>query len=113
VNFLNVVVHFDGLIGVVTRLQAEQPRNQRSVPGGMRFFLLRSIQTGLGAHPFSCLMGTGSLSLGMKGQGYKTVKSTPSSALSKNAWMWLDLQLILQACHYLDCITLDGRLIDG
>jgi hypothetical protein len=37
-NFLYVVVQFDGLISVATRLQAGQPRNQGSILGGMGFF---------------------------------------------------------------------------
>jgi hypothetical protein len=68
-NFLYVVVHLDGLIGIATRLQAGQPRNQGSILGGMRFFSSSQHPDWSGAHPFSCLMGTGSSVPGSNGAG--------------------------------------------
>jgi len=48
---------WDSVVSIVYSLQAEQSMD--SIPLGLRFTV--PVQTGPGAHPASCTMGTGSL----------------------------------------------------
>jgi len=47
---------------------------------GMRFYLLQNIQIDSGAHPASCSISRGTLSLGIKWPGCEPDHSSPSSA---------------------------------
>jgi hypothetical protein len=46
------------LIGIATDYGLNGPRIKKEIPVGVRFFA--HVQTGRGAHPASCIMGTGS-----------------------------------------------------
>jgi hypothetical protein len=64
-------------------------RSRVRVPAGAENFSLHHrVQTGSGAHPASCPMGTryqGAFSLGIKRPGFEADHSPPSSAAFKNA----------------------------
>jgi hypothetical protein len=52
------------------------------------FSLCHGVQTGSGAHPASCSIGTCGSFPGVKWQGRETDHSLPSSAEVKNAWSY-------------------------
>ena len=73
------------MVGIVTKLQAGQPRNRSMIPNNSkRFFLLWSIQTSSGNLPSSCLLGTAALSQGVHGQKFQDDHSLAPSAEVKN-----------------------------
>jgi hypothetical protein len=59
-------------------LRAGRPRDRGSIPGrGERIFPSACVQTGSGAHPASCIMGTGVISPGLKRGRGVTLTSHP------------------------------------
>jgi hypothetical protein len=67
-------------------LRAGRPRGRSSSPGSGKNFL--HVQTGSGAHPASCLVGTGSSSPGLKRPGREANCSPPTSAEVKKLWIY-------------------------
>jgi hypothetical protein len=65
----------DSSVGIVTRYRLDGPGSP--VPVGVRFFT--AVQTGPGAHPASCTMGTGSFP-GVKRPGHGVDHPPTSSA---------------------------------
>jgi len=53
---------------------------------GRYSYLCHYIQTGSGAHPVFCPIGTGGLSLGLKWPGHEAGHSCPSNAKVKDMW---------------------------
>jgi hypothetical protein len=68
-------------VGIATNYGLDSPGIEKKIPVGVRFFA--HVQTGPGAHPASCTMGTGSFP-GVKrpgrGAGRGADHPTPSSA---------------------------------
>jgi hypothetical protein len=63
----------------------DRPIEVRSPAGAEDFSSILCVQTGSGAHPASCLMGTGVLSPGVKARpGCDADHSPPSSAEVEN-----------------------------
>jgi len=66
------------------------------------FFPHHHVQTGSGAHPSSCPMGTRALVSGIRQPGHEADHSPPSSAkVNKNAW----------SCTYTPPIRLNGMVL--
>jgi hypothetical protein len=51
-------------VGIVTRLWAGQPENQRSIPSRNKLILFSNSKTSPGAHPASSTVGTGGKAVG-------------------------------------------------
>jgi hypothetical protein len=73
----------DSSVGIATGYGARRSGDQ--IPVGARFFT--HIQTGPGAHPVSCTMGTGSF-LGVKRSGGGVDHTPPSSAEVTNEYLY-------------------------
>jgi hypothetical protein len=71
---------YDVLVGIATGYGWD---GRALIPIRGKIFLFQNIQTGSGAHPASCTMGTGGLSLGIKQHGCEANHSL-SSAKVKN-----------------------------
>jgi hypothetical protein len=77
-------------------------------PAGARYFsLLRSIQTGPGAHPDSYPMGTGSFSPGVKRPGHETDHLSPSIVLVE-LYLHSSICLYVYVCDIISIFTYVG-----
>jgi len=76
-----------GYLSVVTGMQPGRPGFDFPTGAGI-FSLQHRVQIGYGAHPASCRMGTGALSLWVKQPGCEVDGSPSSSFKGKNAWSY-------------------------
>ena len=73
------------MVDIVTGLRAGQ--SEVGISAEARYFyFLQIVQTGSGAHPHSCSMGTGVLSRGVKRPVCDVDHSPPTNADVKNGW---------------------------
>jgi len=78
-------------------LWAGQP-GIRMLLGVRDFSVLQNVQTGSGAHPASCSLGTGVLSWGLKWLGHYINHRPPSSANLKNEWSYTSSPFMCLNC---------------
>jgi hypothetical protein len=69
------------------------------ISGGVLLSGLHRVQSGFGAYPVSCLMGTGAPSPRVKRPGREADHSPPSSAEVKNAWSYTSIPPVFMAWY--------------
>jgi hypothetical protein len=81
-----ILLSITNMGGVSPQIKKKWPGDRGSIPGGGKgFFSSLCVQTGSGAHPASCTMGTGVLSPGVKARPGRDADHSPH--LVPRSWM--------------------------